>query len=406
MAGAHDPFAAMRSPEFRFFIWAKFLLTVALQMQVIIVSLLIYEKTKDVLALGLIGLIEAIPALSLALPGGIIADRYSRKKILMISVMVMLAGSVFLAFYASGYGPHSTWPAYAVVFLVGAARGFYNPAQGPFWSQLVDRKDYVNASVWNSSMWETGNVTGPAVGGILYAWLGPMYSSVIVCAVMLFTLMLYSGIAHKPIVLSNRDETIWNSLKAGLAYVWQSKTLLSAIALDMFAVLFGGAVALLPAFADQILHVGPQGFGFLRAAPALGAVTMAGWLAFHPPRQKAGRKMLYCVAGYGICMIVFALSKNFFLSFFILLLSGGLDNVSVVIRSTILQTQTPDAMRGRVASVNSIFVGSSNELGAFESGVAARLLGLVNSVVAGGVITLLVTGVAWKKAPSLRELDL
>lgn len=406
MARAHDPFAAMRSPEFRFFIGAKFLLTVALQMQVIIVSLLIYDKTKDVLALGMIGLTEAVPALMLALPGGIVADRYNRRKILIVSVFVMLAASVFLALYAGGYGSDSTWPAYAVVFIVGAARGLYNPAQGPFWSQLVDRENYVNASVWNSSMWETGNVTGPALGGILYAWLGPAQSSIVVCSIIVIVLFLYAGISNKPVVLSNRDEAVWSSLKAGLSYVWKSKTLLSAIALDMFAVLFGGAVALLPAFADQILHIGPQGYGFLRAAPALGAVTMAGWLAFHPPRLNAGKKMLYCVAGYGICMIVFALSKSFFLSFFILLLSGGLDNVSVVIRSTILQTQTPDAMRGRVAAVNSIFVGSSNELGAFESGVAAKFLGLINSVVAGGVITLLVTGIAWKKAPSLRQLNL
>ena len=193
---------------------------------------------------------------------------------------------------------------------------------------------------------------------------------------------------------------------AGIHYVWRSKTLLSAIALDMFAVLFGGAVALLPAFADQILHVGPQGLGFLRAAPAFGAVLMAFWLAFNPPRLNAGKKMLWCVAGFGLCMICFALSENFYLSFLILLISGMFDNVSVVIRSTILQTQTPDAMRGRVAAVNSIFVGSSNELGAFESGLAARLLGLVTSVVFGGCVTLGVTLTAWRYSPSLRKLNL
>ncbi len=406
MSVKHDPFAAMRSREFRFFIWAKFLLTVALQMQAVIVSWLIYDITKDTLALGLIGLTEAIPALGLALPGGIIADRYNRRKILILSTGIMLVASVFLAFYAYGFGSAALWPAYAVIFVIGAARGFFNPSQGPFWSQLVNKDHYVNASVWNSSMWQTGAVSGPALGGICYAWLGAGPSSIIVCVLILITMLYYVLIGNKPVVMSNRGEAIKESLKAGIAYVWNNKTLLSAIALDMFAVLFGGAVALLPAFADQILHTGPQGLGFLRAAPALGAVLMAAWLAFHPPYKKAGKKMLLCVGGFGICMIAFALSTNFYLSFFILLMSGVFDNVSVVIRSTILQTQTPDAMRGRVAAVNSIFVGSSNELGAFESGLAARLLGLVNSVIFGGCVTLLVTAVGWKKSPALRKLEL
>jgi MFS family permease len=403
MALSHDPFAAMRSREFRFFIWAKFLLTVGLQMQAVIVSWLIYDITKDPLALGMIGLTEAIPALGLALPGGIVADRYSRRKILIISTSVMLLASICLAIYAYG-NMKVIWPAYAVIFAIGAARGFYNPSQGPLWSQLVEKKDYVNASVWNSSMWQTGAVSGPALGGICYAWLGPALSTVIVCLLLVTTLIYYIVISNKPVVLSNRSEQVMQSLKAGIHYVWNNKTLLSAIALDMFAVLFGGAVALLPAFADKILHIGPQGLGFLRAAPALGAVLMAGWLAYHPPRENAGKKMLWCVGGFGLCMIAFALSHNFYLSFLILVISGIFDNVSVVIRSTILQSYTPDAMRGRVAAVNSIFVGSSNELGAFESGVAARLLGLVNSVVAGGCITILVTVSAWRMSPSLRKL--
>jgi MFS family permease len=406
MSVKHDPFAAMRSREFRFFIWAKFLLTVALQMQAVIVSWMIYDITKDTLALGLIGLTEAIPALGLALPGGIVADRYNRRKILILSTGIMLAASVFLAFYAYGFGTSALWPAYAVIFVIGAARGFFNPSQGPFWSQLVNKDHYVNASVWNSSMWQTGAVSGPALGGICYAWLGAGLSSIIVCVLILITMLYYILIGNKPVVMSNRGEAIKESLKAGIAYVWNNKTLLSAIALDMFAVLFGGAVALLPAFADQILHTGPEGLGFLRAAPALGAVLMATWLAFYPPHKNAGKKMFLCVGGFGICMIAFALSSNFYLSFFILLLSGVFDNVSVVIRSTILQTHTPDAMRGRVAAVNSIFVGSSNELGAFESGLAARLLGLVNSVIFGGCVTLLVTAVGWKKSPELRKLEL
>ena len=406
MSQKHDPYAAMRSREFRFFIWAKLLLTIALQMQAVIVSWFIYDQTKDTLALGMIGLTEAIPALLLALPGGIIADRYNRRKILIASTLIMLLASIFLVFYAYGFGSTNLWPAYAVIFIVGAARGFYNPSQGPFWSQLVNKESYVNASVWNSSMWQTGAVSGPALGGICYAWLGAPISSIIVCVLIVITLTYYILIGNKPVFISNRAEPVLQSLVAGIKYVWNSKTLFSAIALDMFAVLFGGAVALLPAFADQILHVGPEGLGFLRAAPALGAVLMAFWLAFNPPRKNAGIKMLWCVGGFGLCMIAFALSGNFYLSFFILLISGMFDNVSVVIRSTILQTQTPDAMRGRVAAVNSIFVGSSNEIGAFESGLAAKLLGLVTSVVFGGCVTLGVTIAAYRLSPSLRKLNL
>ena len=292
MSQKHDPYAAMRSREFRFFIWAKLLLTIALQMQAVIVSWFIYDQTKDTLALGMIGLTEAVPALLLALPGGIIADRYNRRKILIASTLIMLLASIFLVFYAYGFGSTNLWPAYAVIFIVGAARGFYNPSQGPFWSQLVNKESYVNASVWNSSMWQTGAVSGPALGGVCYAWLGAGFSCVIVCVLLMITLVYYIMINNKPVVMSNRSEPVMKSLLAGIHYVRKSKLLLSAIAVDMFAVLFGGAVALLPVFADEILHTGPQGLGFLRAAPAVGAVMMAGWLAFFPPRHNAGKKML------------------------------------------------------------------------------------------------------------------
>ena len=251
MQQKHDPFIAMRSREFRFFIWAKFLLTVALQMQAVIVSWLIYDITKDELALGMIGLTEAIPALGLALPGGIIADRYNRRKILLLSTGIMLMASVFLTLYAYGNITSAIWPAYVVIFIIGAARGFFNPSQGPFWSQLIDKQHYVNASVWNSSMWQTGAVSGPALGGICYAWLGAGVSSIIVCLLILITMLYYFFIGNKPVVISNRGEAIKESLKAGISFVFKNKILLSAIALDMFAVLFGGAVALLPAFADK-----------------------------------------------------------------------------------------------------------------------------------------------------------
>lgn len=404
---AKDPYAALRFPDFRLFLLGKLLLTIALQVQAIIASWMIYEITRDPLALGLIGLTEALPALGLALPGGLLADRYNRRKLMLLSTIMMLASSLLLVYYC--YSPALsgiTWPVYLVIFLIGLARGFYNPAQSAFWAQLLPREHYVNGSVWNSSLWQAGAVTGPAMGGLCYAWLGKGLSALLVCLLMALVLVCYFFIKNRPAMLANRAESVRQSLREGIRFFFGKQVLLSAVSLDLFAVLFGGAVALLPAFADQVLKTGPEGLGFLRSAPAIGAVLMAGIMAFRPPARGAGKLMLWCVAGFGLCMIGFALSTNFWISMLLLLLSGMLDNVSVVIRSTIMQTQTPDEMRGRVAAVNSIFVGSSNEIGAFESGLAARLLGLVNSVVFGGCMTLLVTGITWKYAPKLRQLDL
>ncbi|MBL7923393.1 MAG: MFS transporter [Bacteroidia bacterium] len=407
MAEPHDPYAALRYGGFRLFLSGKFLLTVALQMQAIVASWMIYEQTKDPFALGLIGLTEAIPAISLALPGGFLADRYNRRKLMLLSCMLMLLASAGLVAYTClDYRSIGTWPAYLVIFFIGLARGFYNPAQAALWGQLLPREKYVNGSVWNSSLWQVGAVTGPALGGLCYAWLGPALTSLIICLLMLVVLICYLFIRNMPMTVSDRSESVSAALKTGIRFFFSQQVLLSAVSLDLFAVLFGGAVALLPAFADQVLHTGPEGLGFLRSAPAIGAVIMAGIMAFRPPSKAAGKLMLACVAGFGICMIVFALSTHFWLSLTALILSGMLDNVSVVIRSTILQSYTPDEMRGRVAAVNSIFVGSSNEIGAFESGLAARLLGLVNSVIFGGTMTLAVVGITWKKAPRLRDLDL
>lgn len=402
----HDPYAAMRYREFRFFVWAKLLLTIALQMQALIASWMIYASTRDPFSLGLIGLTEAIPALGLALAGGYLADRFNRRKILLYSCWLMLLASVLLVLYAAFFREAGTWPAYVVIFIIGLARGFYNPSQAAFWAQLVPRDQYINSSVWNSSMWQIGAVGGPALGGLLYALAGPVISLLVVCLLIVLVLIYYSLISDKALPVTPKKESIRDSLMQGIRFVFSQKVFLGAISLDLFAVLFGGAVALLPAFADQILHTGPEGLGILRSAPALGAVIMSVYLAFHPPRQNAGKLMLGCVALFGLCMIGFALSKNFLLSFSFLLLSGMVDNVSVVIRSTILQLFTPEEMRGRVSAVNSIFIGSSNELGAFESGLAARLLGLVPSVVFGGCMTLLVTGLTARLAPDLKRLDL
>ncbi len=407
MQQGHDPYAALKYGSFRLFLLGKFLLTVALQMQAIVASWMIYKITKDPFALGLIGLIEAIPALSLALPGGFLADRYNRRTLMIASTLLMLLVSVVFVIYAFHDTSQSgTWPAYMVIFFIGLARGFYNPAQSSFWGQLLPKEKYVNASVWNSSLWQVGAVSGPALGGICYAWLGPGITSIIVCLLMLVVLVCYVSIKNEAMQAVNREESIATSLRKGIKFFFSQQILLSAVSLDLFAVLFGGAVALLPAFADEILHTGPEGLGFLRSAPATGAVIMAIIMAFRPPSKGAGKLMLWCVAAFGVCMIGFALSKSYLLSFLLLLLSGMFDNVSVVIRSTILQSYTPDEMRGRVSAVNSIFVGSSNEIGAFESGLAARLLGLVNSVVFGGCMTLAVVGITWKAAPKLKSLHL
>ncbi len=403
---AHDPYASLRFKEFRYFIWAKLLLTLALQMQAVIVSWLVYEKTHDPLSLGIIGLAEAIPAISLSLYGGHIADRVSRKSILMWTTLLMFLGSGFLVLYVYNYVGSSVWLAYFVIFIIGIARGFHYPAQSAFWAQLVPKDNYVNSSTWNSTVWQLGAVAGPALGGLCYGYFGAGISSIIVCGFIAICILYYYRISHKPIALFSQTETLKDSLLSGIRYVFKNNIFKAALSLDLFAVLFGGAVALLPMFADKILHVGPQGLGFLRAAPAVGAVIMALLMAHHPPRKNAGIKLLLCVAGFGLCMIAFALSHNFYLSFAILFFSGAFDNVSVVIRSTILQSFTPDEMRGRVASVNNIFVGSSNEIGAFESGFAAKLLGLVPSVIFGGAVTLLVVAITYKLSPSLRKLQL
>ncbi len=406
-SSSHDPFSALRHREFRFFVTGKLVLTVAVLMQEIIASWLIYARTHDPLSLGLIGLTEAIPALALALPGGHLADKFNRRLLMIGATCLMFVAALFLTGYIFWFQHLGTWPAYATIFLVGTARGIYNPAQSSFWTMLVPKEKYVNSSVWNSSMWQIGAVSGPALGGLCYGWMGPGKAMFIVCGLLAFTLLLYSVIGNKHLPASSKkDEGIGDSLKAGIRFVFNQKVLLSAISLDLFAVLFGGAVALLPAFSDQILHMGPEGTGILRSAPAIGAVMMSIFQAWYPPRRNAGRKMLIYVSLFGLTMIGFALSTWFWVSFAMLLLSGMFDNVSVVIRSTILQLYTPDEMRGRVAAVNSIFVGSSNEIGSFESGVMARVMGLVPSVIFGGCMTLVVTASTWKLAPELKDLEL
>jgi MFS family permease len=406
----HDPYSALRFKEFRYFFIARLLLTLAFQVQVIVINWMAYEHTRDPWTLGIMGLIEALPIMVVSLFGGHYADKFNRRKIIIVSIMMLIAGSAFLTWFAHNGTEHlqqfGVMPVFIVVLIIGFARGFLGPAIPAFSAQLIPKEFYTNAAAWNSTVWQLGSVTGPAIGGICYGIFGAAITSSIALLLMCATVVFYMLISNKPIPEKLKEESMFESLKAGIKFVFKNEIIISAITLDLFAVLFGGAVAMLPVFADQVLHTGPEGLGYLRAAPALGAVIMAVVLAYFPPMRNSGIKLLWSVAMFGLCMIGFALSKNFILSFVILLLSGMFDSVSVVIRHTIIQIFTPDEMRGRVSSVNSIFIGASNEIGAFESGLAAKLMGLIPSVIAGGIATLLVVAGAYKFAPGLKKMQL
>ncbi|MEI6576091.1 MAG: MFS transporter [Bacteroidota bacterium] len=407
---ADKAYAAFKIRDFRLFISARFFLTLALQMQSVIVGWQVYALTKDPFSLGLIGLAEAVPFLGMALYAGHVADKFARKKIILVSTclyfvcaLVLLGLSLELTLFKN---KDLLIIIYGVIFLSGLARAFFYPSQSALMAQIVPRELYVNSSTWNSTVWHIAAVTGPAIGGLVYGFWGQnfAYSFVIVFAAI--SLVLFFYLKQYPVPKKSKVEPLLDSLKAGLKFVMNKKVILGAMALDMLAVLFGGAVAMLPVFAAEVLKTGPEGLGLLRAAPALGAVLMSFILAYNPPLRMAGKKLLTGVAGFGLCMIFFALSTNFWLSFLLLALSGVFDNISVIIRGSILQIFTPDEMRGRVASVNSIFIGSSNEIGSFESGLAARIMGLIPSVVFGGCMTIVVVTGIGRFVPAVRTLDL
>ena len=386
-------------------------MTVASLMQSVIVSWQLYSLTKNVLSLGLIGLAEVIPQVSIALFAGHFADIWNRKKIIAYTTFLLLLGSGILTVYSlptlNCYALFGTLPIFITIFITGFVRGILMPAHTAFMGQLVSREQLARAATWQSTNWQVAAVGGPALGGLIYGFWGIVPAYCIVFGLFLLSFILILSVKnYKTIAISKKDEGIFVRIHEGIRYVFNNQILLGAFSLDMFAVLFGGAVALLPVFASDILKIGPEGLGVLRSCPAIGAIFMSIYLTFKPPLYNSGRYLLIAVVGFGFCMIGFALSSSFYLSGILLLLSGAFDNVSVVIRSTVLQLFTPDEMRGRVAAVNSIFIGSSNELGAFESGVTARYMGLVPSVIFGGAMTLLVVGVAAKKAPKLRKLSI
>jgi MFS family permease len=382
-------------------------MTVATQIQAVVVAWQIYELTRDPLSLGLIGLAEALPFIGFALPAGHVADRSNRRQVSLVALAVLLLCSLALLGFtlqSDIVGAGRVWPFYAVIFCSGIARSFLQPARSALGAELVPRQLYPNAVTWRSSSWQLADVVGPAIGGLIYGFAGARAAYAADAGLMAVGVLSLIRIRHVPQRTTSSSETFRESLATGIRFVRSQPVVLGALTLDLFSVLFGGAVALLPIFAAEILHVGPQGLGILRAAPAVGAVLMSLVLAHLPPLRRAGRTLLLSVALFGLCMIGFGLSRDFYLSIGLLAASGMADTVSVVVRSTLVQVLTPDHLLGRVAAVNAIFIGSSNELGAFESGIAARLIGTVPSVVFGGLATLLVVAITALKVPSLRRL--
>jgi MFS family permease len=403
----HDAYAALRHREFRWFIVSLFAMVVASQLQAVVVGWQVYRITHDPLSLGLIGLAEAMPFIAVALPAGYLADRRDRRAISVACLFVLACCSAALLAFSLSPGLFArvgVGPIYATIFVSGVARGILQPSRQALSAEIIPRSVYQNAIAWRSSTWQTASVIGPAIGGLLYGFAGPVTSYGVAMVLMLFALGGFLMVRYAPTPRSLESQSMFAELLTGLRFVWSEHAILAALSLDLFSVFLGGAEALLPVFASEILKVGPQGLGLLRAAPAAGAVTMGIFLAHRPPFRRAGRTMLVAVAVFALAIVGFGLSRHYYLSLALLALSGMADNVSVVIRSTLIQLLTPPQMLGRVSAVNSIFIGSSNELGAFESGVAARLFGAVPAVVLGGSAALAVVGLTARLVPRLRTL--
>jgi MFS family permease len=403
--------ALLRNRGFAGLLGYRLLALLSYQIVAVTVGWHVYEITRDALALGLIGLAEVIPYFGFALFAGYAVDHLPRRKLGMAACLGLLATTLALAGVAggvlpAGIGGFGTLTIYAAIAVNGVVRAFLAPVYMSLFARVLKREQFPRGAGVSSVVMQTGLVLGPALGGVLVAWGGKTTAYLVAAffAAAAAVAVLSLRVSEPP--LPSERAPVFKSIGEGLRFVFNTQVVLGAQALDMFSVLFGGAVALLPAFISEILHYGPEALGLLRAAPAAGAVLMGLYLARRPLQRHAGRVLLAAVAGFGLCIIGFALSRQLWLSALMLMLSGMCDGVSVVLRSTILQLATPDHMRGRVSSINGIFIGSSNELGAFESGVAARLLGLVPSVVFGGCMTLLVVGATAKLAPKLRRLDL
>jgi MFS family permease len=415
----HDPYAALRVPPFRWFIVSLMAMTVGVQIQGIAVAWQLYGATNDPLALGLAGLAEVLPFLALSLPAGQWADRHDRRRLALIGIGVLtLCAGLYLAMALGlrarngadaraigSTGWSSPFVIYAILAVSGVARAILQPARQALGTMIVPSALYGNAASWRSSTWQLASVLGPAIGGLLFAFAGavPTYAVTVLLLLVSWRAMATVKAPAIDAALQVRQTGSADILE-GVRFVLRDKLVLAALSLDLFAVLFGGATALLPVFTKTVLHVTPEWLGYLRAAPAVGAVLMALVIAHQPPMERAGRTLLISVAVWGLSIVGFALSRNVWLSCALLAMGGAVDGISVVIRSTLLQARTPPHVMGRVMAVNSIFIGSANEIGAFESGVTARLFGAVPSVLFGGVATLAVVGAMALKSPTLRRL--
>lgn len=406
--GRRDPYSALRFRDYQLYSVGGLVAIIGNQVQGVAVGWELYERTRDPWSLGLVGLVQAAPVILLALPAGQIADRFDRRRIVLAMELLLMLCWLGLAALSYTRGPLLLF--YGCLLLDGVAHTFAGPARSALLTQLVPPDVLPNAAIWNSSRWQIGSMIGPALGGGAVAlckihtpqWgYAPVYGFAVLCSMvlMLFLLQLRPRPQQR-----ESEPASWQTLLAGLRFVRDNKIILATITLDMFAVLLGGATTLLPVFASDILRVGPQGLGWLRAAPAVGALAMALALAMLPPLRRAGTALLWAVAGFGAATVVFGLSKNLWLSLAMLALTGALDNISVVVRHTLVQVLTPDHMRGRVSAVNSVFIGTSNELGGFESGAAAKLLGPVAAVVLGGVGTIAVVAFVARAWPQIRSL--
>ena len=398
----HDPYAALRNRDFRLLLTGRFLTSFGNEMLSFAISWELWLRTHQAFVLGMVGLVQVIPVILLSLPGGHMADQYNRKRIVLISELSLALCVLGLGWLSYTEGP--LYLIYALLLGIGIARAFNDPASSKLLPQTVPPELFSNATTWSTSTWQIATITGPALAGLLIGFFNSVTFIYVFDALAAIVFCIFLAmIKGRQLALAEKSAT-WKSLTESLKFMRETKLILAAITLDMFAVLFGGAVALLPIYATDILHVGAQGLGILRAAPSIGALIMAFLLAHLPPMKQAGRNLLLAVIVFGLATIVFGLSTSFILSIAMLALLGAMDNISVVIRLTLLLTQTPDAMRGRISAVNSIFIGVSNELGSFESGLAAALFGPVIAVVAGGIGTILVVLIVARVWPEMGRM--
>lgn len=408
---SHKSMAAFLHPEFGYYIIARFFFIMVLTMQATLISWEVFSITKDPFSIGLIGLVEFVPAVLMAIYSGYIIDKSDKKKLLHLSIAGNLLLTIFFAYITSSHAKQSFESntililIYLIAFLTGIARAFSGPTSFALVGMLVPKEKIPNAISWHSSSWQIAAVSGPAIGGLLYGSKGVTFAFTVMIVMMSIALIILFFISPKPAPKQLMKESMLKSIQEGFKFVWNTKEILGVLSLDLFAVFFGGATALLPYYSDVILKTGPEGLGILRAAPGIGAIAIMLLINFIPMKKNQGRIMLLCVAGFGAVTIIFGVSQIFWLSFFALMLTGFLDGISIIVRSTILQLKTPEEMKGRVSALNSIFIISSNELGAFESGFASRLLGVVPSVVFGGMMTMGVVAYTWFKIPTVRKIE-